>query len=129
MNHDEFVQQVQHRARVASNGEALTAIRSTLETLAERLAGGEADDLAAQLPREVGHYLRAADRKTEGVRFDVDEFFRRVSEREGKELPDAVFHARAVMSVLTEAVTPGEIEDVKTQLPEDYERLFEPVAP
>jgi hypothetical protein len=34
MKHDEFIGQVQHRARLST--------RATLETLAERLAGGEA---------------------------------------------------------------------------------------
>ena len=128
MDHDHFVQQVQHRARLASNGEAIAAIRSTLETLAERLAGGETEDLAAQLPQEIGYYLRSSDEKWDGERFDVAEFFRRVSERERAGLPDAVFHARAVMSVLDEAVSPGEMEDVRDQLPDDYSLLFEKVT-
>lgn len=52
MDHDEFIGQVQHRARLSSRGDAQTAVRATLETLAERLAGGEPSDLAAQLPDE-----------------------------------------------------------------------------
>ena len=52
MKHDEFIGQVQHRARLSSRGEAERATRATLETLAERLAGGEEQDLAAQLPAE-----------------------------------------------------------------------------
>jgi hypothetical protein len=39
-------------------------------------------------------------------------------------LPDAVQHARAVIAVLQEAVSPGEIEDVRSQLPRDFDRLF-----
>jgi uncharacterized protein (DUF2267 family) len=38
---------------------------------------------------------------------------------------DAVQHARAVIAVLQEAVSPGEIEDVRSQLPRDFDRLFE----
>ncbi len=42
MQYDQFVGQVQSRAPLASNGEAIAAIRATLETLGERLAGGAA---------------------------------------------------------------------------------------
>ena len=49
----------------------------------------------------------------------------RVGEREAVDLPDAVFHARSVVSVLRDAVSPGEIRDVRTQLPEQWAPLFE----
>ncbi len=124
MKHDEFIGQVQHRARLSSRGEAERATRATLEILAERLAGGEANDLAAQLPQELAEYLR---REWSGIgeRFSLEEFFRRVSLREGVDLPDAIFHARAVIEVLTEAVSMGEINDVRAQLPAEFDRLFE----
>ncbi len=51
MEHDEFIGQAQHRARLASRGEAERATRATLETLAERISDGAAQNLAAQLPR------------------------------------------------------------------------------
>lgn len=44
-------------ARLASHGEAVAAIRATLETLAERLTPGQVKNLAAQLPREIAYYL------------------------------------------------------------------------
>jgi uncharacterized protein (DUF2267 family) len=122
MQYDEFIGRVQNRARLGTSGEAVRATRATLEVLGERLFGGEAEDLAAQLPREVGRYL-TADGGSES--FGLDEFFRRVSEREEVELPDAVHHARAVMSVVQEAVTEGEVQDVLAQLPEEYRPLFE----
>jgi uncharacterized protein (DUF2267 family) len=122
MKHDEFVGHVQNRARLASRGEALRAVRATLETLGERLAGGEADDLAAQLPPEIGDYLREAE--SDGS-FSLDTFLDRVAEREGTDLPVAVHHARAVVAVLDEAVSAGEMDDVHAQLPEEYNPLFE----
>lgn len=125
MKHDEFIGQVQHRARLSSRGDAEIATRATLETLAERLAGGEANDLASQLPRGFAEYLRAG-LAGEGERFSVQEFFERVSERERVDLPKAVYHARAVISVLYDAVSPGEMADVRAQLPAEYSRLFEP---
>lgn len=124
MKHDEFIGQVQHRARLSSRGEAERATRATLETLAERLAGGEARDLAAQLPPEIGDHLRG-QWSDMGERFSLAEFFRRVSLREGVDPPAAVFHARAVIEVLGEAVSQGELDDVRAQLPAEFDRLFE----
>ncbi len=124
MKHDEFIGQVQHRARLSSRGAAERATRATLEILAERLAGGEAKDLAAQLPPELAEHLRGGW-SAMGERFSLEEFFRRVSQREGVDLPEAVFHARAVIEVLSEAVSQGEMDDVRAQLPAEFNRLFE----
>ena len=125
MKHDEFIGQVQHHARLRSRGDAELATRATLETLAERLAGGEAEDLASQLPRGLAGYLRTALAGA-GVHFSMEEFFRRVSEREGVDLPKAIYHARAVIAVLYEAVSPGEMADVRAQLPAEFSQLLEP---
>jgi uncharacterized protein (DUF2267 family) len=124
MKHDEFIGQVQHRAHLDSRGQAERATRVTLETLAERLAGGEAKDLAAQLPLGIGEHL-TDQWSAIGERFSLEEFFRRVSLREGVDLPDAVFHARAVIEVLGEAVSKGEMDDVRAQLPAEFDQLFE----
>lgn len=122
MKFDEFIGQVQNRGRMASGDEALKATRATLEVLGQRLAGGEASNLGAQLPEEIARFLTGGGT---GERFDLDEFFRRVSEREGVDLPVSVHHARAVISVLQDAVSRGEIEDVRAQLPEEFAPLFE----
>ncbi len=123
MDTDRFIGLVQNRAHLASTGEALRAIEATLQQLGRRLAGNEAEDLASQLPPELGHFLR--EEAGEGERFDAQEYIARVSLLEGVDPPDAAFHVRAVLSVLQEAVSPGEIEDVKAQLPTDWDRLFE----
>jgi uncharacterized protein (DUF2267 family) len=125
MKHDEFIGQVQHHARLSSRGDAELATRATLETLSERLAGGEAKDLASQLPRGLAEYLRTGMAGA-SVHFSMDEFYRRVSEREGVDLPKAIFHARAVIAVLYDAVSPGEMADVRAQLPAEFSHLFEP---
>lgn len=124
MQHDEFIAQVKHRANLRTSGDAELATRATLETLAERLAGNEANNAAAQLPREIAQYLQHQYAGT-GVRLSLDEFLQRISLREGVELPQAANHARAVMEVLTEAISPGEIEDIRTQLPPEFKPLFE----
>ncbi|MFW6296567.1 MAG: DUF2267 domain-containing protein [Halothece sp.] len=123
MQHDQFIGQVQARAQLRSRGDAEVATRATLETLAERLAGGEPQNAASQLPKGIDQYLNHTWSGV-GDRFSLDEFFRRVSEREGAEMPDAVYHSRVVMEVLQEAVTQGEINDIKDQLPEEFMPLF-----
>lgn len=122
MTFDRFIGQVQHRAQLASTDEALRAIRCTFETLAERLDSGEAKDLAAQLPRELGVYLAVP---MHGLRMTLDEFFQRVSGREQVDFPKSMHHARAVISVLREAVSAGEMRDVRSQLPREWAALFE----
>jgi uncharacterized protein (DUF2267 family) len=94
MKYDEFVGQVQQRARLGTSGDAVKAIRATLETLGERLTRDEAKDLAAQLPEEIGRYVIQAE---SGSKFGIDEFFNRVLQKEGDgvDLPEAVFFRRA----------------------------------
>jgi uncharacterized protein (DUF2267 family) len=124
MKHDEFIGQVQNRARLASRGDAEVATRAVLETLAERLSGNEPANAAAQLPKGLANYLKH-EYAGSGIRYSLDEFLQVVSRREGVELPKATFHTRAVMEVLGEAISSGEMDDIRTQLPPDYLPLFE----
>lgn len=123
MKYDEFMKQVQTRARLGSLGDAVKATHATLETLAERIPAGEVKDLASQLPSEIAYYLR--EKAAFFDRFGLDEFFKRVSEREQVQLPDATFHARVVLSVLQNAVSKGEMNDIRAQLPDEFAPLFE----
>ncbi len=124
MKHDEFIGHVQQRARLDSRGAAEQATRATLETLGERLAGGQPDNLAAQLPPEIGLHLRRADAAEQ---FGMQEFYARVHAKEnpGVQLPEAVFHAKAVTSVVRDAVTGGVLDKVREQLPEEFADLFD----
>lgn len=124
MKYDEFISEVESRARLGSREEAERASAATLETLGERLAGGEAKDLASQLPSELALYLQKGDSSVK-TPFLLDEFFWRISQREGVDLNDATFHARVVVALLSEVVTMGEIENVKAQLPKDFAQLFD----
>jgi uncharacterized protein (DUF2267 family) len=124
VKYDEFVAQVQRRADIDTREQAERAIRATLETLAERLVGGEPKDLAAQLPPELATYLRQPFAGA-GEDLKLDEFFEVVSQREGVPLAEAVFHTRVVCGLLAEVVTMGEIENVRSQLPADLRQLFE----
>ena len=121
MKGEQFVAEVKHLAELDNSEDAHKAIRATLETLKERLAGNEPSNLAAQLPAEVAPFVEG-----EGGReaFSVEEFYGRVARKEGVGQDEAVKHARAVATVLQTAVTGGELEDVRTQLGKGYEELF-----
>jgi uncharacterized protein (DUF2267 family) len=119
--YEAFMTTVQQKAHL-SRADAERATRATLETLAERLAAGEARDLAAELPDELAPWL-ATD--TPAQPFDVSDFIRRVAAREGSEdLSAAQQHASAVFEALGRMVSRAEIDDMVAELPKDYEPLI-----
>lgn len=122
MQHDAFIGQVQARAQLPSRGEAERAVRSTLETLGERLPEGLTDNLASVLPREIGEHLRRTEMLGglgTGERFDRREFIDRVAERAGVERPQAAHEARVVLGVVEEASSGGLMDKIRHALPED----------
>lgn len=123
MKHDEFVKEVQHRAGLESREAAEAASAATLGTLSEHLAGGEPRDLAAQLPDELAAYMRHAG-ENRGEAFSAEEFFRRVGDREGTSRESAREHTRAVIETVREMVSPGELDDLRQQLPGDLAAMF-----
>jgi uncharacterized protein (DUF2267 family) len=123
MKYEEFIDRVAESAGVSKQeAEALT--HAALVTLAERITGGEARDLAAQLPIPLGNPLMPA--KEEAEAFSFTEFVRRTAERAGTDPQTAEIAVDAVMATLRDAVTPGEFDDVISQLPEDFKRLAAP---
>ena len=133
MKYEEFVEKVEQRAHLASKGEAQRAIQATLETLAEGLTRIERVDAAAQLPRGLALYLEQPNLGSGNQPAPVqkrisslDEFYQRMALREDVPQATAREHARAVMSVLVEALSRGEVEDIHRQLPiEFYYEFFE----
>lgn len=108
LKRDEFVQRVQDIGELSSREEAERAIKAALETLKQRLAGYDPDNLAAQLPEDLADSLRG-----EGGRegFGLAEFYRRFAQKEGVKESQAIRYAQAVALVLQEAVTTGEMDD------------------
>jgi uncharacterized protein (DUF2267 family) len=121
MKGEQFIAEVKNLAELDSNEDAQKTVRATLETLRERLAGNEPADLAAQLPPEIAPFVEGAGGREA---FSVQEFYARVAHKEGTESGEAVKDARAVATVLQTAVTGGALEDVRSQLGNDYEELF-----
>jgi uncharacterized protein (DUF2267 family) len=118
---DVFIERVAERAGLAPDA-ALRASDAALETLAERISGGEVEDLLAQLPPEFHEPLRRGDALSNGAarKMTLEQFVRRVAEREGVAPDEARTHTRAVLATLREAVTPKEWFDMTSQLPQDY---------
>jgi uncharacterized protein (DUF2267 family) len=117
---EEFFQRVADRVRIRP-ADAPRATEAVLETLAERIAGGEVADLIAQLPIELHPALRrGAARTKKASRMSLDDFVHRVAEREGIEPWKAREHVRAVFETLREAIDHREFLDVTAQLPAEY---------
>ncbi|WP_243374170.1 DUF2267 domain-containing protein [Geotalea sp. SG265] len=120
MDYHQFIKNVQEQAG-CDKEQTERAVRATLQTLGERLFMGEADQLAAQLPRELQPYLKEVESRS---KMELDEFLQRIARREGTDAENAERHATAVLSVLGNAVSGGEMEDVVSQLPKKYLKLF-----
>jgi len=119
MNRGELIHEVQRRGEFADAAAAEDAVLATLSVLGERLKGGEARDLAAQLPADLADAVQTSG---PGDRFDAQEFCRRVAEREERDVSTAVAqqHVQVVFDVVLGSVSSGERDDVIAQLPEEY---------
>lgn len=127
MQHDQFIGQVQNRARLDSRGAAEQATRATLETLAARIPDGLAENLAAQLPPEIGEHLRRKSSPAgegSGERFDRQEFVRRVADTGAVDEPTAAYQARVVMEVVDDATSGQIVNRVYEALPEELAGLL-----
>jgi uncharacterized protein (DUF2267 family) len=120
MKYVQFIEKVAEQSNV-SLGQAELVTQATLMTLAERITGGEARDLAAQLPKELRPFLDKNREQAEG--FDLDEFVRRVSVRAGLDRETAERGVRAVFQTMHVAVSGGEFQDVMSQLPKEFQQL------
>lgn len=121
MNFDEFTGQVQHRLELPGTGETVRAIRATLMTLGQRIPEGNAEDLAASLPLEIKWYMTGAV-KEHGQHFDWSTFVERVSQIEGVERPEAAYHARIIIDLVSEVVPDSDFEELRDMLPESQEK-------
>ena len=121
MQRDEFVKRVREIGELDSREEAEAAIKATFATLKERLAGNEPNNLAAQIPGDLAEPLQGEGGRED---FALAEFYRRVAEKEGIDESRAIRQSRAVALVLQEAITTGEMDDVRGQLKPEYAELF-----
>jgi uncharacterized protein (DUF2267 family) len=124
MDYEEFLTIV--RTAAATDREtAEQATTATLLTLAERLTRGEARDLVAELPPELGPYLY-----TEGHPdpYDAEEFIRRTAKRMGTDEETAQRYAAVVLDALRRAISAKAYHDLTSLLPHDFAELL-PAGP
>lgn len=119
----QFIEKVEERLGSSGPGEAEQATTATFEALGECISGGEASDIAAQLPEELKGPLQAASGKPESV--GLEGFFSRVGEKTGVDRNTATDYASSVMAVLGQAITVGELRDVHSQLPQEFQPLLQ----
>jgi uncharacterized protein (DUF2267 family) len=124
---DVFVRRVAERAGRDEAG-AWRTVEAVLETLAERVAAGEIDDLADRLPFTLRRLLKEAESRTAPTarKMDLEAFLARVAEREGVPPEEARRDARAVLMTLHEAVGDSEFFDLTSELPHNYDQLWLP---
>ncbi|MER7007389.1 DUF2267 domain-containing protein [Dactylosporangium sp. NPDC000555] len=120
----EFVRRVADRAG-ATPERARRASEAAMETLAERISGGEVDDLIRELPLELRPVLERGRARSggRGRRMNLEEFLRLVAERADAGPDEARDLTRAVLVTVHDAVTDKEFGDLLAQLPSEYAEL------
>ena len=131
MEYEDFIDAVATRAKVSTD-QAATLTRATLETLADRISAGKAEDLAFQLPDGLDGPLRKppplSGRGEHAKSFGLEEFVRRVADRPAVDRALADAGVRAVLTTLREAVSREDFEDAMAQLPKEFRQVIEPVS-
>jgi uncharacterized protein (DUF2267 family) len=77
--------------------------------------------LAAQLPGGLDY---AVTEDEPSQQFALEEFYNRVTSRLNLNFHEAIVTSQAVMSVVVEAIAPGEINDILSDLPIEFVELF-----
>lgn len=107
---------------------ALSALRSVLHSLRDRLTIEEATDFGAQLPMLIrGFYYEGWDPSGKPMKMrHKQEFFDLVQDQLINETPEDVERiVRAVFQVVQRRIDEGEIEDIIAMLPADLQDLWD----
>lgn len=122
LSYEDFISLVQTRADLSFES-ANKATRAVLNTLGERISGGEAKEVAAELPRELGAHLEKAQ-GAPAESFSEDDFYERVAERMGSDSQQARRVTQEVFSAVENAVSRDEMSDAKSELPGRLKELI-----
>lgn len=123
MTIDEFYNQVGQRLGTSDRQEIESATRSVLAAVADRINRPEAQDLASQLPKELADLVKGRGGPVQ--KMDAETFMARIQSDLDLQTPEQAERvSRSVLSVLKEAVSQGEWEDVMSQLPRDLQVMF-----
>jgi uncharacterized protein (DUF2267 family) len=106
--------------------EAKRATAAVLHALRDRLTVDEGRHAIAQLPRELKALWAPASRPARPPRLHKQTFYNRVAaEARLDSMRTARAVTNAVFAALKEQLSPGEAEDIESQLPKDLKVLWE----
>jgi uncharacterized protein (DUF2267 family) len=94
----------------------------TLRTLAQRISGGEAEDLAERMPEPLRPFL--AKVREPADKFSYEEFMRRVADFAGVEVHTAERGVAAVLAAMRDTAGVKEFNDAMSQLPKEFHALM-----
>lgn len=125
MDETEFFETVAQRGDLESTEAARGATDATLRAFGEHVSRGQAENVADELPDGLAEAM--TDLSTEHPEeITLDAFVAQVAAAEDADEATAAEHVRAVMSVLAETVGHDELRDARSQLPNEFDSLFEP---
>ncbi len=117
MKYRELVKRVQHYSGF-SDSESEQALRLFIMVLASRLTDDERKDFGSQLPEE----LKAETAKiSDTIKFSKDDMYEAISQIQEIEPEHAKKQVMASWNALKDQLTPGQIDDIKSQLPPDLD--------
>lgn len=119
MEYQEIIDATARSAGGLDSEAAERAVQATLRALAERLPGGEARRIQQELPAELKPLVDKQETATAAA-FGIDEFLRKVAEREGADIETALRHTRGVFSMFGDALSPEALTHLEASLPQTF---------
>jgi uncharacterized protein (DUF2267 family) len=110
---------------------AFNALKAVLHTIRDRTTTEEVFHLSAQLPVLIrGFYFEGYKPTNKPVKLNSDEFLQLVKKRMGPGMEVSMAEAiRAVLSVLYDRTSHGELSDIKGSMPKDLQKLWNSLMP
>lgn len=126
----EWLKELMQEQSLVTEERAYAALRAVLHQLRDRLPVNEAADLGAQLPLLVrGIYYEGWNPAKTPEKVDREDFYQGVWDKlRGHREIEVDRAIPAVFRLLGRHITPGELDDVKSNLPKDLRALFEGTA-
>lgn len=123
MDPQEFADIVQDEGDFESRSAAREATEAVFRTFGERIAEGEAEDIAAYVPQEFRGWLLTHEPES-AAGFGLDEFYDRVAERGDVSKERAREWSEAVFDALAEQAPARELARIEVQLPPEYKTIM-----
>jgi uncharacterized protein (DUF2267 family) len=121
MKYNQFIAHVEEHSGLGYE-QAEEATHAFFEMLGARLTTDESKHLASQLPNELAETVKTAS--TDQSQVDAGEFFERIGNHQNAGRSIAYDHAQAVWDTLKQAVSKGQINHIREQLPTDIQSLL-----